>query len=210
MVAYVIFDFDGTIADTYSWFLKNIQDMSKTFNFRYVTEEEGETLRDKTYGEIMDFLGISAWRTPQLAREFRKRAAGKMTSVKPFPHIKETLQRLTDHDYKLGIGSSNSESNIRMFLKHNDLEVFDYFSCGMSLSGKAHKLRALLKNEKIQAHEAIYIGDELRDIEAARKAGLKCGSVAWGYNTFTRLKEEQPDYCFETPLEIVEKLVDRL
>jgi len=48
------------------------------------------------------------------------------------------------------------------------------------------------------------VGDEIRDITAARKAGMDIASVAWGYNTVESLKSHKPDYLIYEPSQLIE------
>ena len=41
--------------------------------------------------------------------------------------------------------------------------------------------------------QAVYVGDELRDLHAARQAGLRCYTVAWGFTDPAALRAEAPD-----------------
>jgi phosphoglycolate phosphatase len=51
----------------------------------------------------------------------------------------------------------------------------------------------VLKRAGVLPASAIAIGDEVRDIEAARAAGIACGAVTWGYAASEALSALQPD-----------------
>jgi phosphoglycolate phosphatase-like HAD superfamily hydrolase len=75
--------------------------------------------------------------------------------------------------------------------------------------GKPREFHRILKKRKVAKDEVIYIGDESRDVEAARESGIKVISVTWGYNSREALSAHRPDFIAETPDElqqIVEKL----
>jgi len=57
-------------------------------------------------------------------------------------------------------------------------------------------LKKVLKLSGIDKRDAIYLGDELRDIQASKKVGLSCGSVTWGVNDADALAELEPDEMF--------------
>lgn len=48
----------------------------------------------------------------------------------------------------------------------------------------------------MRGSDAIYIGDQTVDFQAARKAGIAFGAVAWGYATIESLREYGPDEMF--------------
>ncbi len=66
------------------------------------------------------------------------------------------------------------------------------FACGASLFGKAAKYKAVLKRTGTAARDAISIGDEVRDGEAARQAGIDFGAVSWGYASVEALRQAGP------------------
>jgi phosphoglycolate phosphatase len=58
----------------------------------------------------------------------------------------------------------------------------------------------------MKAHEVLSIGDETRDIDAAREVGMRAGSVLWGYAAEELLVAMRPDVMFRTPQDIVDYL----
>ena len=64
-------------------------------------------------------------------------------------------------------------------------------------------------NAGVGAAQAIAIGDEVRDIEAARAAGIACGAVTWGYAAPEALRALGPDLVFERMEDIAPSLMAR-
>ena len=77
------------------------------------------------------------------------------------------------------------------------LTVIDHYSCGSSLWGKAQKFGGVLRALRQSPARTIAIGDEIRDIDAARKAGLAAGSITVGYNSRLALEGHAPDFLFD-------------
>ncbi len=48
-----------------------------------------------------------------------------------------------------------------------------------------------------------YVGDEVRDVVAARQAQVKSIAVTWGFNTLTALQQAQPHALIEQPQELL-------
>jgi phosphoglycolate phosphatase len=67
-------------------------------------------------------------------------------------------------------------------------------------------LESILNRSNISHDEAIYIGDEIRDLLAARGANIAFGGVSWGYNTVESLLEYSPREIFTSVAEIAGKL----
>ena len=88
--------------------------------------------------------------------------------------------------------SSNSVENVQRVLGPHATALFDDYECGTDLFGKAAKIDRLLQRHRIARNASCWC-DEIRDIEAARKAGVRVASVGWGYNHVDALRERQPD-----------------
>ena len=74
--------------------------------------------------------------------------------------------------------------------------LITHWQCGAALFGKPRKLRAVLRRAGVPARRAVLIGDEMRDIEAARGVGMASAAVAWGYNAGAALRAAGPDRFF--------------
>jgi len=70
------------------------------------------------------------------------------------------------------------------------------------------KLRKVLRDSGISAAEALCVGDEVRDLEAAHAEGIAFGAVAWGYTHAGALAAHSPAEMFERVEEIAERLAD--
>ena len=103
---------------------------------------------------------------------------------------------------KLAIISSNRIENIDKFIKHNDLDIFDFVHGKTDLFGKAGYLGKFLDDFDLDSSEVIYVGDEIRDVEACKKAGIKIIGVSWGLHTVEALKKAGVDYIVKKPSEV--------
>jgi phosphoglycolate phosphatase len=202
-----IFDFDGTLADSFPWFTRVVNDTADKFRFRRVAPEEIDGLRGKSSREMMQILGVSAWKLPFIARYIRKRKAQDLHGIPLFAEAPSALKRLHATGVTLAIVSSNSEANIRKMFGPDTARLIAHYECGSSLHGKAKRFRAVLRKSGIAAQDTISIGDELRDIEAARKAGITFGAVTWGYTHGAAMKAARPDFAFDTFDAMVETIV---
>lgn len=102
--------------------------------------------------------------------------------------------------------SSDSEENVRRALGPDNARLISHFACGASIFGKAPKFRRALKLAGVAAADAICIGDEIRDIEAARKAGIAFGAVTWGYATAQALQAQAPEMIFSSMNDMIVQL----
>ena len=198
----VIFDFDGTIADSFEIFLESLQEVLK--RPKPLTPDEIAELRGSSIREIINKLKVKKWQLPTLVIKGRRTVARKMGRVEVFSGMPDTISKLNQSNYKLFILSTNDKNAVDDFLRRYKLE--DYFNgtfAGTSIFGKAKRLKSLLANEDLVANRCIYIGDETRDVEAAKEAGMKCIAVEWGYSAPETLKSYNPDIIASNPSDLV-------
>lgn len=198
MYRLAIFDFDGTLADSADWFVQTLNAAAARFGYRRLAEDELESLRGLPTADVVRRLGVPLWRMPAIARHFRAEAANNLQRIDLFPGARTTLRSLSSAGIEIAIVSSNAESNIRAVLGSVDSDLVTRFACGSSLFGKAAKLRRLLRTTGVSPSDAIAIGDETRDIDAAKAVGIAAGAVTWGYATPAALVRSQPDFIFDS------------
>lgn len=202
----IIFDFDGTIADTLQSIVSIINRLSDKFGYEKVTEESIDILRNKQTEEILKDLKISMTKIPFIIRKVKVELNKEIESLKPTVAIKESLLELKKNRYKLGILTSNSKDNVSKFLKRNNLDLFDFIYSGSSIFGKSKVMNNLLKNQNLKPEEVIYVGDEIRDIEAAKRAKIRIIAVSWGFNSKQILEKQIPDFLINEPKELIKLL----
>ncbi len=193
----LIFDFDGTIADTYNIVFEII---SEIFHKRGVKiPKDRKKPRSMGAREKLKKYKIPRRGVILLTRVCRRHLKKKIRAVKTFPRLKSVLKKLKKK-YRLGIVTSNSKDNVEIFLKNNGLnEVFDFIETGNPLFGKHRRLKKAIKKHGYKKFEVIYIGDETRDIKAAKKVGVKIVAVSWGYESRPCLNKGKPDYLITKP-----------
>ena len=203
----VIFDFDGTLADSGDWFLSIADQLAHRFNFRTVSTEEVEMLRGRTTREVIRYLGIPRWKLPGIGRYLHALLAEQTDRIALFDGVDALIERLAAAGMKIALVTSNAEANAKAILGPANVARIDWFECGASLLGKAPRYRKVLRRGYIEPYEAIAIGDETRDIAAARKVGIASGAVLWGYANREALTHAAPDALFERPDEIAQFLL---
>jgi len=176
-----VFDFDGTLADSADWFFGSLNEVAGRFGFRTTTEDERQALRRLDNREIIRRLQVPLWKLPAIARHMRRRVAENIDSIRLFGGIPEALTALRANGTRLAIVTSNSEANVRRVLGSELAGRIAFYGCGASLFGKTSKLRSAIRHCNVHRERTIYVGDETRDIEAARAAGTASGAVLWGY-----------------------------
>jgi phosphoglycolate phosphatase len=202
----VIFDSDGTLADTLPWMRSIFNELAEAHGFKRVEPHEYEQFRNLHGAALLRELGLPLWKLPQVMTDMRRRMAGHTGRFSLFPGINDVLHRLAAAGMQLAIVSSNSRENVERVLGAENARLVARFACGVSVFGKATKLRQTLRQCSVSPHQAIYIGDEIRDAEAAAKAGIAFGAVTWGQHGAEILGALKPELIFTTVREIADKL----
>lgn len=193
----VLWDFDGTLANTLTLALTTYNELAATYGFRAV--DDPESVRHLTMHEFLKLYRVPKWRVPGLFAKFLKRMQSAVRSVSLFPGITEAVRELQQDGVEHVIVSSNSTDNIRCCLKHNNASELFADVCGTSrLFGKEHRIRSALKQSGIPAAQCLYIGDEVRDVEAATAGQVPVGCVSWGLNSPELLRRQAPRFIAES------------
>lgn len=199
----VIFDFDGTLSDSGGWFLSIIDHLSDRYRFRRVEPHEVEPLRKMSSRDVISHLRIPRWKLPFISRYVRRLFGRNTHQVKLFDGVSEMLAQIEAIGIPLALVTSNSEANARAVLGPDNAARFSWWACGASLFGKAPKFRKIVRASGIPVGQMVSLGDETRDIDAAREVGIRAGAVLWGYAEPEAFAHLNPDIAFATPDQVV-------
>jgi phosphoglycolate phosphatase len=197
----VIFDLDGTLSDSFPWFLTVANSFADRHGFRRIAEHEIETLRGSSSREIIASLEVPYWKLPAIGADMRRLKAQHMHEIPLFAGVPEMLRDLAQKGVALAVVSSDSEANARAALGAH-APLIRHYDCGASLFGKASKYKRVMKEAEVPARATLSIGDEVRDAEAAGKAGIDFAAVSWGYARVEALLRFQPVTIFERVADI--------
>lgn len=198
----IIFDFDGTIGDSFELMLDIAEHIA---HVPRPSDRLIEHYKQMPLPKIIKELHIPITKLPRIILQGRKKMAERMGEVKPFEGMPEVLQALHDHpDYQLLLMSSNSADNVRAFLRANDLEAyFDSVEGGVAVFNKASALKKTMRRHHLDAKDCYYVGDEVRDVVAASKAGIEPVSVSWGFQGRKALADMHPFALVDKPAELL-------
>jgi phosphoglycolate phosphatase len=197
----LIFDFDGTLADSFELAIDIAYGLT---GLPPIDAKDVARLRRLPLLKAIREIGIPLHRVPRLLLAGRQAMHERINEVRPFAGIVETLQTLHQSGYHMLVMSSNSEQNVRTFLRINKAEhYFDGVYGGVGLFNKSAALKKLLRRNHIPASDCFYIGDEARDITAASKVGIRPVAVMWGYQAAETLADHQPYALVATPPELI-------
>lgn len=206
-ISTVLFDFDGTIADTFTELVAIYNSIAPLYNCLQVLPQDIESLRNKRPQDFMRCYKVTKYNLPFMVVKGRKALRDSIRAVKAFENMTEVLHQLKERGYNLGILSSNSIKNITAFLEANNLsQIFDFIYNSKNIFGKSKKIKRIFKEQGLCHNQVLMVGDETRDIEAAHKMKVPVVAVSWGFNSPVILLKMHPTYMINHPAELLEIL----
>jgi phosphoglycolate phosphatase len=204
----ILFDFDGTMADSRTLAVELYNDLAEKYRYEKIKEHDIEALSKLSIKERLKVLGVPFYKLPSLVMEMKRNYSGSIDSLHVVEGLPSLISDLKSAGHRLYILSTNSRPIIERFLSNHQITGFDHTYCERSLFGKSKKIDQFIKKHRIKQQDAVYIGDELRDIIACKQSGIQMIAVSWGYDSPELLSEGNPDFLVSHPEEIM-SLVDR-
>jgi phosphoglycolate phosphatase len=203
----VVWDFDGTLADSWASTLATYNRLAPRFGSLPVADPAA--VRGMSTREFLKVHRISWLRLPALLRRFLAEQRDEMQAVRLFPGVRGVLDRLHRCGVPQGILSSNVTDNISACLNANEIDhLFTFVTGYPRLFGKARALTKMLRQKNLRGADVLYVGDEVRDVEAARQAGVDVAAVAWGFNDTDRLRQAGPSFLVSEPADLLPLVVE--
>ncbi|MEM1309062.1 MAG: HAD-IA family hydrolase [Cyanobacteria bacterium P01_H01_bin.153] len=196
----LIFDFDGTIADSLSAIVAITNRLAPEFGFRPTPLAEVDALKGLTARQLIRYSGIPILKIPALLRRVRTELRGQSAQIPPCQGMPDVIRELHAQQHQLAVITSNTPEAVRAFLTAHQLDYcFIGIDGGGTLFRKGKLIARCLEQHQIDAATTVYVGDEVRDIDAARFAGIRSVSVTWGFNTKAALITAQPNWVVDRP-----------
>lgn len=200
----IIFDFDGTLVDSFSVLIELYNEIAPYFNAKTVQSKDMLYFQSIPLKTVLKELNVSHWKLPIIAFWVKRKFRNRIQSIKMINGMKEVIFTLKENGFNIGIVTSNSEKNIRAFL---DLEhmanQFDFIYSAKKFYGKSETLKQVIKKHHLTKQKVWYIGDETKDIEACKKINIPIISVSWGAYPSSVLKTYNPNYIADLPINIL-------
>lgn len=188
----IIFDFDGTLADSLVVLLEIYNELAGHKGFRAVSQEDWVRLRQGSIAEGLKWTGIHPVQVPGMLTQGLRLLKPRTSEIKLFPDMIRLVHELADEHTQLFVLSTNAQDVIREVLdKHgigSELEVLK----SSRVFGKAQAIRKLVRSHQLDPNRVWMIGDEVRDMRAAVRAGVHGIGVSWGFQPPETLQAVAP------------------
>lgn len=201
---HIIFDFDGTLADSTQVFMSAWNTLADKYRYKKIKLDELESLKKLSIMERSKLFNFPMYKMPIFIPQFYRLYRQSIKDVHLIDGMKDLLKELKKKGYTITIISSNDQENILQFLKLNKIDTVTNVICSSRIFGKDKIIHKYLKDHQLKPSEVIYVGDEQRDIVACKKVGVPIIWVSWGYDAIEVVRSEKPDYKVYAPAEILE------
>ncbi len=206
---YVIFDFDGTLADSNHLFMKAWNLYADQYHYDRVTEEDTVTSKNLTIHERAKKYRFPMHKLPIILPKVNRYFKEHIDEVQLFEGILEMLNSIQQAGYTIVIISSNAKENIELLLKQQQVHIVSQVLTSSRLFGKDTVIKKFMKQQKLTRDDVLYVGDEIRDIIACNKVGVPFVWVSWGLDGYELIEKENPSYVVHSPKELSELLAKR-
>lgn len=210
-VRHIIFDFDGTLADSVDAALDIYNRVAPEYNCKPIEGTARELLSARNPTRYFKEYGVTPFKLFLLIFRVRKELGKQMEHIPLIPGIGDSLRELQRAGFQLGILTSNSRKNVERFLAFHGLSgLFSFVYSGRHLFGKDKVIGHIIKKEKLTEGRIVYVGDETRDVLAMQKIHIPVVAVSWGLGSAEKLQSLHPDVVLNDPLELTPELIHRL
>ncbi|KOF09796.1 HAD family hydrolase [Planococcus glaciei] len=203
----IIFDFDGTLADSMPLFMQAWNTYAGQFNYLPVSEKDLAASRNLTIQQRAKKYGFPMHKIPVILPKVYQYFKAHMNEVALFDGIKDMLDALAHNGYRIVIISSNAKENIELFLKQEGIETVSQVLTSSRIFGKDTVIRKYMKQQNVSAEQLLYVGDEVRDIVACNKVAVPFAWVSWGLDGFELIEKERPKFVVHSPQELLDALI---
>ncbi len=196
----VLFDLDGTLADTVALILESYRHTMRTHLGEAPPDSRwlnmlGRPLRDQLQAFARTDDEADAMLDTYV--RFQRRIHDEMT--RPYPWAREVLESLSERGTALGVVTSKRSGIARRTLEV--CELWDHFQvvvCADDVSnGKPHPEPVERALHLLGIHErrrVLFVGDSPFDMEAGRRGGVRTAAALWGPFEEAALLDADPDF----------------
>ncbi|WP_297332737.1 HAD hydrolase-like protein [Flavobacterium sp.] len=200
---YILFDFDGTVADSKPVVLSVYNELAARRGYTKIEAYNIDKLRSLSIKSRCRELNVPLYKIPFIAAYVIKQYGKSLHQLTFNPGVEDLLGNLTKEGISYAILSTNAVRNISGFFQLQNLSCPEIYTSS-KVFGKHRLMKKFLKQKKFQPNEVLYVGDELRDIIACRKCGIPVAWAAWGYDAPEALTANPPDYVLNNPEDLLQ------
>ncbi len=212
MIRGVLFDFDGTLADSFAAIAASVNHVRASFGLAAMTEQEVRRCVGFGLENLLEDLCPGCDTAVAVARYRAHHATVMLAGTKLFPGVRDTLVRLNRHGYAMGVCSNKAVAFTRSLIAGLGLAELLPVVLGPEDVGVPKPDPAMLvegcQRLGVPRSEALYVGDMVVDVQAAKAAGLPVWLVHVGLAGSEDPQAAGPDRILDRFADIADLLLD--
>ncbi len=200
----IVLDFDGTMVESLKPIVHEMNHWIKKVGQEPITEQSLGRWLPQTDEKRFGWGWIYRRVTEIGLQLVEYRQSKQLQHIRVVPTLMNVLTVLRRQGYRLGIVTTNSEANVRDYLVLHGWDwLFSFVYTDGGLFGKGRMIERMLEDQEIKPKQLVYVGDEPRDVLAAKEAGVKAIAVTWGFQTEAAFNQIKPDAIARKPAQLL-------
>jgi len=193
----IIFDFDGTLIDSYEAIAESLNHVRQSYGLDPVGIDEVKNLVGHGLEHLIQ-TSVGQDRIDEGVQRFRQCYAGICEQkTRILPQVKDTLEELDRRGYQMAIATNKPSYFARDILRSLEMEHLFAEVLGPNDVERPkpdpEMLEIIMMRVGLSPEEVVYVGDMLLDIEVAQRAGVAVYAVPTGSATREALLAGRPD-----------------
>jgi phosphoglycolate phosphatase len=210
----VIFDLDGTLTDSAPGIVNCVKYALEQMNREVLPESELlKFIGPPLYESYARFCGMDEADVIEAVRLYRVRYADVgLFENKVYDGVPKMLERLKESGRTLAVATSKPEVFAVRILEHFGLDGYFGYIGGAGIGERNAKDEVIEYTlEKLGVTDrggVLMVGDRMHDILGARKTGLDCMAVLYGFGNRAEFEKYGADYIVSTPEEAADMIIN--
>ena len=188
-----IFDFDGTLVQSVKLMFDCVNALADEYKIKKMDMTRFDYYRGLGTAGLLNELGLNKEVLPEFIAKMQNLMQEKFGQVELYPNVSNVLTDLKKQGIFIGIVTTNKKENVINILEKNKINFFNSIMTDVAFSEKPNAIKQMVLENNLDLVNTYYVGDETRDIEAAKVAGVKSIAVTYGMNTKEVLHKSEPE-----------------
>jgi phosphoglycolate phosphatase-like HAD superfamily hydrolase len=189
----VMFDFDGTIADSVDFLITKFNEKLQGFGQPPIPAEIQRSVHARELVKGLNSF-LSKDEVTTFVTEMRTLVNDSASQHKAYAGAVEAVKKIKDKGNIVGIITSSNKSLVAEFCAHNGMDFLDFIKQEENFWGKGDMMKAMIQEYDVAPENAFYVGDEARDCEECSRVGVQMIACTWGYNDEALLNNYKPKF----------------
>ena len=211
MIKYILFDLDGTLTNPKEGITKCVQHALRCFGIERECDELISFIGPPLKQQFMEYASLSEEDGVKAVEIYRERFAPiGLFENEIYDGIIPMLEELKSRGKVLALATSKPTVFAEQIVEKYGIKPYLTCLVGSELDGrntdKAEVVKIAMENLGATKEDTIMVGDRKHDVIGARKNGIDCIGVSYGYGRDGELEESGALKIAQTPYELLKIL----